>query len=109
MRDFYSDKVRTRMLEIKCSYSDTYLLKHARRIGLAGDTPSADTKARLLPSLRQEVALDQDRIREANFSDVYHIDESESAENNTGVLAEFFRISWEQAHGIASDPTLFQD
>ena len=109
MRDFYSDKVRTRMLEIQCNYSDTYLLNHAQRIGLAGDAPSEDTKARLLPTLRQEVALDQDQIREANFNDVYHIDEAESAENNAGVLAEFFRIPWEQAHGIASDPTLFQD
>ncbi len=109
MRDFFSDKVRTRMLEISCDFSDDFLLGHARRIGLAGETSSADTVARLLPTLRQEVSLDQDRMREANFSDVSRIDEADTPDKNAGVLAEFFRIPWDQAHGIASDPTLFKD
>ncbi|MFT6272899.1 MAG: hypothetical protein ACJA0F_001745, partial [Dinoroseobacter sp.] len=46
MRDFFSDKVRTRMLEINCNFSDDFLLVHAKRIGLAGQAPSADTIAR---------------------------------------------------------------
>jgi hypothetical protein len=109
MRDFFSDKVRTRMLEINCNFSDDFLLGHAKRIGLAGQAPSADTIARLLPTLHQEVALDQDRMREAGFSEILRIDEAETPDHNAGVLVEFFRIPWDQAYSIASDPNLFKD
>ncbi len=109
MSDFFSDKARTRMLEINCTFSDDFLLGHANRIGLAGPDPSADTRSRLLPTLRQEVTLDQDRIREAGFAEVYRIDETETADKNAGALAEFFRIPWDMAHEIASDGDLFSD
>jgi hypothetical protein len=109
MRDFFTDKVRTRMLEINCNFSDDFLLGHAKRIGLAGQAPSADTIARLLPTLHQEVALDQDRMREAGFSEILRIDEAETPDHNAGVLVEFFRIPWDQAYSIASDPNLFKD
>ncbi len=109
MRDFYAAKARTRMLEISCTFSDEYLVGHARRVGLAGERSGPDTLSRLLPTLRQEVLLEQDRIRDANFPEVYRIDEREAAETNAGVLAEFFRIPWEQARDIAARPDLFSD
>ncbi len=43
MQDFYSDRSKTRMLEIECDFTDDYLIGHARRVGLAGEaTPQRD-------------------------------------------------------------------
>lgn len=109
MQDFFADKARTRMLDIGCVFSDDYLMEHAQRIGLAGANSSPDMRARLLPTLHQEVALEQDRIRDANFPEVYRIDETNSEEENAGVLAAFFRISWGQAREIAETRNLFTD
>lgn len=109
MRDFFGDKARTRMLEIGCTFTDDYLTLHAQRLGLAGATVSDDMRARLLPALHQEVALEQDRIRDANFPERYRIEQTNSAEENAGVLAAFFRIPWDQALDIASTSYLFED
>ncbi len=109
MRDFFSDTARTRMLEIGVRFSDDYLIGHAHRVGLAGAGTTPDTIARLLPTLRQDMQHDQDRIRDAGFADFYRIDEDETADTNAGVLAEFFRIPWQQARDIMDYPGLFAD
>ena len=109
MQDFFADKARTRMLDIGCVFTDDYLMVHAQRIGLAGDTISPDMRQRLLPTLRQEVALEQDRIRDANFPEVYRIEETNSEDENAGVLSAFFRIPWDQAREIADTRNLFHD
>jgi len=109
MRDFYSDKARTRMLLIGCDFTDEYLIGHARRLGIAGSRVSEQTANLLLPALHQQVVAEEDRIREAGFGDVYTIEERETVEVNAGVLAEFFRIPWEQAHAIAAHSELFSD
>jgi hypothetical protein len=48
-------------------------------------------------------------MREAGFSEILRIDEAETPDHNVGVLVEFFRIPWDQAYSIASDPNLFKD
>lgn len=109
MQDFFSDKARTRMLVIGCIFTDDDLIGHAQRVGLAGDIVTPDTRAQLLPALHQEIALEQDRIRDADFPEVYRVEQTNSEEENTGVLSEFFRIPWEQAREIANPRTLYND
>jgi hypothetical protein len=109
MRDFYGDRSQTRMLEIQCSFSDDYLVGHARRVGLAGERTSAEVLERLVPAIRADVAFESDQIREARFPEVYRLQEWTPLENRATALARFLDIPQERAIEIASNDHIFVD
>jgi len=109
MQDFFRDKAQVRLLEIECSFSDDYLIGHARRVGLASEQTPPETVARLLPTIRYDVTFESDRIRDAGFENHYRMRQSASVEENTGPLAEFLGIGAEQAREIAATHYLFVD
>lgn len=55
MHDFFSDRSVTRMLEIVCTFTDSYLSGHAMRVGLAGERTSKSALERLLPTIRNDI------------------------------------------------------
>ncbi|SFR01304.1 DUF5928 domain-containing protein [Poseidonocella sedimentorum] len=109
LHDFFSDRARTRLLEIECSFSDAYLAGHARRIGLAGATTPEAALARLLPSLRQDILYETDRIRDAEFPDHSIMRQTQTVAENAAALAEFLAVSPQTAHEIAATDYLFAD
>lgn len=109
MQDFYADRCTTRMLEVQTTFSDEYLLGHARRVGLAGERTPQETIDRLLPTIRYDVVFESDRIRDSGFPHLYRIREQASAEENTPPLAEFLSIPPETAREIAATAHLFVD
>lgn len=109
MQDFYSDRSRTRLLEIECDFSDDYLIGHARRVGLAGASTPRDTLDRLLPTIRYDVKFESDRLRDADFEGFFRIREAASVHENTVPLAEFLDIPVEKAREIAATEYLFVD
>ncbi|ABV92424.1 glycosyl transferase family 14 [Dinoroseobacter shibae DFL 12 = DSM 16493] len=109
MQDFFTDRSRTKLLEIECGFSDSYLIGHARRVGLASDH-SPDTVLReLVPTIRAEIAFERERIRDAGFSEVYRMSESHSAETNAVALAGFFGVPEIRAESLARTDHLFTD
>ena len=109
LRDFCSDRATTRILEIQCDFPDDYLVGHARRMGLAGDHTSAETLARLLPTIRNDIRYESDQIREARFENLYTIRQSASIEENTVPLTGFLSIAEAMAREIAAHDHLFAD
>ena len=109
LEDFGSDRSGTRILEVDCNYSDDYLIGHSKRIGLAGEQTSEDTLERLLPTIRNEIAFEKDRLHDAGFESLYTIKESYTAHENAGPLADFLGISPEKAQQIADTPYLYSD
>lgn len=109
MQDFYNDRAQVRLLEIECDFDDAYLAGHARRVGLAGDHTPAEVLARLLPTIRYDVAFESDRIRDAGFPRLYRIRQSASADENAVALAEFLDIPAPRAREIAATDHLFVD
>ncbi|GHE05149.1 glycosyl transferase [Defluviimonas sp. 20V17] len=109
MQDFYADQATTRVLEIQCELSEAYLVGHARRIGLAGDNTPPDVLERLLPTIRQDVSFESDRIRDAGFTGFHRLRERASVAENSVSLAAFLGVSEDQAHQIAATPNLFAD
>mgnify|MGYP000515945468 CR=1 FL=1 len=109
MHDFFSDRSVTRLLEIECQFSDDYLAGHARRVGLAGDRTSDATLERLLPTIRNDMVYETDRIRDAGFARHSRLQELGSAEANADQLAEFLTIGRDKALEIAKTPFLFAD
>lgn len=109
LEDFGSDRSGTRILEVDCEYTDEYLIGHSKRIGLAGEQTSEDTLERLLPTIRNEIAFEKDRLHDAGFDSLYTIKEGDTAQENAGPLAEFLGISPEKAQQIADTPYLYTD
>lgn len=109
LADFASDQSKTRILEIECDYTDEYLARHARRIGLAANHTSEDTMETLLPSVRNDIAMESDRIRDAGFSHVYRIRPSQSAYKNAQAISAFLDIFMQESEALANNPNLFND
>ena len=108
-RDFYSDRSETRLLEIECSYSDTYLEGHAKRVGLAGAHTSPETFRTLLPTIRNDLFRESELIRDENFPEFYRIREKAQPEENARTLAKFLGIDALKAREIAETEHLFVD
>lgn len=109
MRDFFSDRSSTKLLEIKCEFSDDYLLGHAKRVGLAGERTNQETIDALLPTIRSDIMFESDQIRDSGFEGLYRIRERNTAEENAEILAEFLNVSVERTRSIANNQYLFVD
>ncbi|MCV3271608.1 beta-1,6-N-acetylglucosaminyltransferase [Roseobacter sinensis] len=109
LEDFAADRSVTRMLEIDCTFTDDYLIGHAMRVGLAGEQTSAETFKRLLPTIRNDIIFESDRIRDAEFKNHHRFRETADLEKNAEALARFLSISQDAAREIADSPHLFAD
>jgi len=107
MRDFYSDRCTTRILEIECTYDDTYLTGHARRTGLAGENTSDAMLSQLVPTIRQEFGYESDAIRDEGFPHYYRISEQNTNAENTSPLSAFLDLPENVAGEIARTDHLF--
>jgi hypothetical protein len=109
IRDFHHDRAKVRLLEIDCDFTDDYLTGHARRVGLAGaETPDA-VIARLLPTLRSDMAFEGELIADAAFAGMQKLRQGASLAENTLALAAFLDIPEDQAQEIAETHYLFTD
>ncbi|MBT8455873.1 MAG: beta-1,6-N-acetylglucosaminyltransferase [Alphaproteobacteria bacterium] len=109
LRDFYADRSQTRLLEIECDFTDQYLVGHARRVGLAGERTSQDTIERLLPTIRNDVIFESDRLRDEQFPNHFRMRQAAPPEENAPALAEFFTLPEDRALEIARTDLLFKD
>ena len=109
VKDFYADRSSTKMLEIECTFSDAYLLGHARRVGLAGEHTPEETIGRLLPTIRNDVLLESDRLHDERFPEFYRMRERANPEENAAALAAFLPVKPNIAREIAETPHLFSD
>ncbi len=109
LNDFASDRSVTRLLEIECQFSDDYLVGHAMRVGLAGEQTSQETLERLLPTIRNDMVFESDRIRDAQFENYDRMRESASETENARALSSFLSITQDKAHDIAKSAYLYSD
>ncbi len=109
MQDFFSDRSTTRLLEIDCTFTDEYLIGHAKRVGLAGEQTTRETLERLLPTIRYDVTYESDRLRDANFPHHQRMSESAAIDANAEALAQFLSVDQNKSRDIAATPYLFSD
>ncbi len=109
LHDFASDRCETRMLELECRFTDADLVGHARRVGLAGERTGRATLERLLPALRNDIAHEVDRIRDAGFSGYQSMHETDPAPVQARKLGAFLGIAPAQALKIVQASPLFAD
>ena len=109
LQDFAGDRSVTRMLEIQCSFTDSYLVGHAMRVGLAGEQTSPETLERLLPTIRNDMTFESDRIRDAEFEHLEQMREGADVTENAKALSRFLAVPEDKAREIASVDYLFAD
>ena len=109
IEDFAKDRSVTRLLEIRCQFSDDYLIGHAMRVGLAGDRTGKDTLERLLPTIRNDMDFESDKLRGKGFENFEAIRETSSAEENGLALSRFLSVTPEQGIDIVAMNHLFAD
>lgn len=109
LHDFFDDRSKTALLEVDCEFDDDFLLGHALRIGLAGEMTPEDTLRRLLPTMRQDLYFEIDRIRDSGFSPYYQLRESGTVDANVEQLQKFLSIDADKAKEIATIHQLFAD
>jgi len=109
LHDFFGDRSGTRMLEVQCDFPDDYLIGHANRIGLAGAQTPQETLERLLPTIRQDIVLESDQIRDAGFENHIRMRQSEDIDDLAQRLGRFLQIDADQARKIAETNHLFAD
>ena len=79
------------------------------RVGLAGDRTPTETIVRLLPTVRNDMVHESDRIRDADFDNFLRMREVDPPETNARTLAQFLTLPEDKAHEIAKTDYLFAD
>ena len=109
IEDFCRDRAVTRLLEVECQVSDVFLVGHAMRVGLAGDRTPRETLNRLLPTIRNDMVHESDRIRDAQFDNHLRLREIDPPETNARAIAAFLGVPWDTAETLAETDHLFAD
>ena len=109
VQDFCADQARTHVLEIECDYTNDYLIGHARRVGLAGETSPVETVERLLPTIRNDIAYESEQIRGSGFDGYLRLRQSAPNSENEHALAQFLGIAENKAQAIMRLDYLFCD
>ncbi len=109
LEDFGRDRSITRILEVECQFSDSYLIGHAMRVGLAGDQTPRETIERLLPTVRNDILHESDCIRDSQFENHLHMREIDPQDINGRAVAEFLTVPDQTAREIVSLDHLFAD
>ncbi|MGR3369372.1 MAG: DUF5928 domain-containing protein [Sagittula sp.] len=109
LEDFGRDRSTTRFLEVECQFSDDYLIGHAMRVGLAGARTPRETIERLLPTVRNDMIHESDRIRDAGFEHHNHMREIDPMEVSARAVAEFLTVPESVAQDIVRHDHLFAD
>lgn len=107
VRDFMTDACDTRLLDIRCAFTNAEILSHARRIDLAGpDTPTAAFDS-LVPVLRAQIAAEAAVLAEAGGNRAWRISDNADNAANAQAVAGFLGIGEDSARGILDTPGLF--
>ncbi len=109
IQDFVSDRSITRLLDIQCQFSDDYLEGHAKRVGLAGDQTPPEAFERLLPTIRNEIDFERDRLHDASLENLYQMRETAALDKNARAVSGFLGIPSDKALEIAGLEYLFSD
>ncbi|GAB4550271.1 MAG: DUF5928 domain-containing protein [Ruegeria sp.] len=109
VQDFCSDRARTHVLEVQCTYSDEYLVGHAHRVGLAGQNSPAATVERLLPAIRSDLAYESEQLRSAGLDRFHRLRETGDPAENVAAISKFLGVPEETAQSILRLDYLFAD
>jgi hypothetical protein len=78
-------------------------------VGLAGENTPDATLARLIPTLRNDISSETDRLRNMVFAHHGRLRERGHPTDNARALADFLSLPAEQLHEVVADRSLFAE
>jgi hypothetical protein len=109
IEDVREDRAGVRLLEVECDFSDAYLAGHAQRLGLAGPRANEAALARLLPTIRHDLRVESERLRDLDRVEQFRLRQSAGVAENAAELARFLGVPLDKAQEIAATEYLFVD
>lgn len=109
LRDLASDQAQTRVLQVETGFTDGWLVGHAGRVGLLSEGAPASVQAQLLPMLRDALAEEAQRIRDAGLPGHAELHAAAPRAANLHALQEFLGIPVREAGKILDFPDLLTD
>lgn len=109
IEDFYADSPKSRLLEIECEMTDSYLTGHAIRVGLAAERSPESSLQQILPTIRQDLAYESARLRDKQFPNFFHLRQGDTVDTISNTLSSFLNTSDEIARSLAQTEHLFTD
>ena len=88
---------------------DDYILGYAKRVNLISDTTSADAISALLPSIRNELYHQSERITDTGFDNFFRITEEGNLKKDNDQIKAFCELDEETATAIMEQDWLFAD
>ena len=88
---------------------DDYILGYAKRVNLISDTTSADAISALLPSIRNELYHQSERITDTGFDNFFRITEEGNLKKDNDQIKAFCELDEETAKAIMEQDWLFVD
>jgi hypothetical protein len=107
LRDFAADACETRLLDLRCAFSEVELAAHAARIGLTGSPVPDREFASIAEPLRRAIRAEADAWQEARAAPTWRVDSEAEAGANAAALAGFAGIAEDRAADILATPGLF--
>ena len=107
--DFFSDRKRVRLLNIDCTFSDEYLFGHIRRIGLATQNSPIEEMERVLLTVRNNIAVENEWLRNSDFEPFFSVSQTVDVKRNAAELARFLMVKQDLALALARTENLFAD
>ena len=107
--DFAKAGCGLRLLEVECRLDDGFVEGHARRRGLLGAATPGAVRRQVLQSVRQDMEIEAEELRDADLAPLFRLREAGSAALNARALAGFLRDDTETAHDIIDPDYLFSD
>lgn len=108
-RDFHSDRSKTRVLEVECHFTDAYLVGHAKRVGLLSEDSTWETEQAILPTIRNDIALESDRLRDEEFPAHQRFREDGTRSENIDALTAFLSVAKDQAAKVVDNAYVFAE
>ncbi|MBB5516837.1 hypothetical protein FHS89_002879 [Rubricella aquisinus] len=109
LRDIQQDDCGLRVLEIRCTVDDAYMLGHAKRIGMIADVSDVTVASPLLMALHRQFKDESDALRDLNLTHFYSVDDRASLPINVENVARFLSVPPEQATTCLRDHRIFKE
>lgn len=109
IQDFAADRAQTRVLLVETDLDDAYVRGHIGRVGLAGGATSPATIARLVRTVRSDLAEEEERLCALDLPSFHRLSARAAPGANAAALAAFLGLDPDTAAALADTPHLFSD
>lgn len=109
LKELSANHKTIRILEISCLFDDQHLLDYAENLGLINVIAKNELTERILLSIRNQIAQENEAIEQSNFNNRFILSETASDAENSQQLMAFCDLDQSEAARIIEQKWIFSD